>query len=128
MKIRTSTIAALALTVAAIACGAPAASGDGASLPSSEVTAIRVVHDIRAATSLTVHLITPTGQEQRLGLLRPGGTDWFELDGPPLSGDYQLVAQLQDGRTYRSRPFILVGRAGVEWSPGDNIISPVGRE
>lgn len=128
MSIRTALSAslafALATTLTTTAC-APGTTQDGDPTPSGDATTITVVHDVRAATTLTVHLITPTGTRQRLGTVRPGEMGQFELGSGPVSGDYQLVAELADGRTFTSRPFILTGREGVEWSPADNIVTPV---
>ncbi len=124
MSIRTLSTVALALGLAT-AC-APGTGGQAPS-PSDGVTTISVIHDVRSATSLTVFLVTPTRAERRLGVVRPGSVERFEFTDPPISGQYRLIARLSNGRTYTSREFILLGRDGVEWSPGDNIVSPISR-
>jgi hypothetical protein len=122
---RIAPIATLTLAVLA-GCG-PLAPSASRPAPDSDAVVIRVAHDIRSASTLTVYLLTPLGSQLRLGPLRPGGYQEFRLDEEPVSGDYQLVAQLPDGRTFTSRSFILIGRDGVEWSPGADIVTAISR-
>ncbi len=115
----------LALALAVLAGCGPLAPSASRPAPDDDAVVIRVAHDVRSASTLTLYLFTPLGSQIRLGPLRPGGFQEFRLDEPPVSGDYQLMAQLPDGRTFTSRAFILIGRDGVEWSPGADIITAI---
>lgn len=119
---RTALAALLLLT----ACGPLAPSG-GDPTPDDDVV-IRVAHDVRSATTMTIYLFTPLGSQIRLGPLRPGGVEEFRLDEDVTTGQYTLAGQLPDGTTFRSRSFILTGRRGVEWSPGAGTVNAISRD
>lgn len=126
MQLRIPTTALLAFVLLTTACAA-GETGDEAPVP-DDATIIRVAHDLRSATTLTVYLTTPRGQQREIGVVRAGGTETFILDEPPIPGSYRLVAQLRDDTTFTSQPFVLVGRDGVEWNPSDDIVSPISRD
>jgi hypothetical protein len=112
----------LALGVALAGC-APEADLPGPA-PTDAGLSITVEHDLPVATSLTVHLIDPTGTTRRLGSVSPGSSRTFSLPERAQIGDYRLVAAVADGRRVTSRPFILSGRYGVRWSPSANVVVP----
>lgn len=114
---------ALTLAVSILAGCGPLESSANEPVPDDDAVVIRVAHDVRSANTLTIYLFTPFRSRIRLGPLRPGGFQEFRLGEEPVSGSYRLAAELPDGRVFTSRSFILLGRDGVEWSPGADLLT-----
>lgn len=112
-------VALLALT-AACAAGSRTSSATEGLAP--EVVLVEVDNDIVPRTSVTVRILSPTGQKV-LGTVGPGRTETLLFDESYIEVSYRLVAREDDGDEEVSREFQLFSSALVRWRLSNNRLS-----
>jgi hypothetical protein len=117
-------VAALLVAGLSAAC-APAIMDDMAMPAPPGMTAVEVHHNLPAALSIDVFLIAPSGVVQRLGTVAPGGVVTLEMATAPFAGEHRLRAELADGRTRTSPPFIFPAEGAVRWDVDLNTVRPL---
>jgi hypothetical protein len=125
MYVRAMRGAAALLFTGSLAACAPAIVDDTARPAPPVTTAIEVHHNMRAALSMNVFLVSPSGVTQRLGTVAPGEVVTLELTGVPFAGEHRLRAELADGRVRTSPPFVFPADAAVRWDVDQNTVRPL---
>jgi hypothetical protein len=125
MLLRTTIPALLTVFALGGCAGAPATQESGLPAPDVAPTAtVEVLHNIRTAMSLTVHLVMPSGVHRRLGNVPAVGVHTFEDSAPVGAGEFRLIGETTDGRRIVSPPFQL-GPQGVRWDLDANRVVPL---
>jgi hypothetical protein len=122
-------LAAAAVVSTVLACAPLGQTGTDGTQPigvdpaAAQTVSIQVDHNLPAALSMTIHLISDTSAPRRLGTVAPGMIGTFQPGNLPIAGEFRLVADVADGRSLTSPRFTLTER-GVRWDLASNIVRP----
>jgi hypothetical protein len=83
---------------------------------------IRVQNNLTPPTSVSISLLPAAGARRFVGVVAPSEAKALQVDPPPESGAYRLLAEATDGSALASRQFALTEGRRIEWTLSTNSV------